>query len=70
MYKHKSGAAKRKRKTELGAKNAKNPKISNFFSVLPTMVYPKTVFCVLKLHILVVTLNSLLLVNLMLILIS
>jgi hypothetical protein len=39
---------------ELDAKNAKNPKITNFFSILPTMIYPKTVFCVLicvlKLH--------------------
>jgi hypothetical protein len=32
MYKHKSGAAKRKKKAELDAKNAKNPKITNFFN--------------------------------------
>jgi hypothetical protein len=32
MYKHKSGAAKRKKKAELDAKNANNPKITNFFN--------------------------------------
>jgi hypothetical protein len=32
MYKHKSGAAKRKKKAELDAKNAKNPKITIFFN--------------------------------------
>jgi hypothetical protein len=32
MYKHKSGAAKRKKKPELDANNAKNPKITNFFN--------------------------------------
>jgi hypothetical protein len=32
MYKHKSGAAKQKKKVELDDKNAKNPKITNFFS--------------------------------------
>jgi hypothetical protein len=32
MYKHKSGAAERKKKAELDTKNAKNPKITNFFN--------------------------------------
>jgi hypothetical protein len=32
MYKHKSGAAKRKKKAELDAKTAKNPKITNFLN--------------------------------------
>jgi hypothetical protein len=31
MYKHISGAGKRKKKAELDFKNAKNPKITNFF---------------------------------------
>jgi hypothetical protein len=31
MYKHKSGAAKQKKKAEFDAKNAKNPKSTNFF---------------------------------------
>jgi hypothetical protein len=73
MYKHKSRAAKRKKKAELDVKNAKNPKITNVFSS-PKMIYPETVFCVLicglKLYLVVVALNCLLLVNLMLILIS
>jgi hypothetical protein len=71
MYKHKSGAAKRKKKAEFDAKNAKKPKIVIFFNS-PNDDISENSFCVL---ICVtssssVTLSFLLLVNLMLILIS
>jgi hypothetical protein len=67
MYKHKSGAGKRKKKAELDAKNAKNPKIANFFNSPNDDISENSFLCT-ETFLLVVTFNSL--PNLMLILIS
>jgi hypothetical protein len=46
MYKHKSGAAKWKKKVELDAKNAKNRKIAIFFFQLSQQWYIREQFFV------------------------